>query len=116
MDKASILLSVKKMLGITEDYEQFDVDIIIHINSVLMVLNQLGVGPDEGFAITGPQEVWTDFMGDATDLEAVKSYVYMKVKMLFDPPMTSSMADAMNRLISELEWRICSHVDARSIQ
>ena len=85
----SILTSIKKLLGITEEYEQFDQDIIIHINSVLSVLTQLGVGPTEGFSIKDEKSVWTDFIEDGLKLEAVKSYVYLKVKLLFDPPPSS---------------------------
>lgn len=174
----SILTSVKKLLGITEDYKHFDTDIILHINTVFMVLNQLGVGPSEGFSIEDDTSVWTDFIstnayykaehGIDTDtkaemfaptkeiidaailsanqidtgfytttgekvyhastlsgidvfyyvsvanpsqLEAVKSYVYLKVKLLFDPPLSSSVIEATNRMISELEWRLNVSVD-----
>lgn len=110
----SILTSVKKMLGIPEDYEQFDMDIIMHINSVLTILNQLGVGPEEGFVITDKSTVWTDFIGDSTLIELVKSYVYLKVRLIFDPPQSSSIIEAMNRQISEFEWRINVAVDPSS--
>lgn len=102
----SILLTIKKMLGIEADYTPFDTDIIIHINSAMMVLRQLGVGPAGGFGITGSTEIWSDYLGDASMLEAVKSYVYLKVKMLFDPPASSSVMDAMKNQISEYEWRL----------
>lgn len=107
----SILTSIKKLLGITEEYEQFDQDIIIHINSVLSVLTQLGVGPAKGFSIKDEKSVWTDFIKDDLRLEAVKSYVYLKVKLLFDPPLSSAVIDSTNRMISELEWRINVMVD-----
>jgi hypothetical protein len=81
----SILISIKKMLGIEDEYTHFDFDIIININSVLMTLNQLGVGPVVCFSITGKDELWTDFLGDSIDLDAVKTYVYLKVRLLFDP-------------------------------
>ena len=110
----SILTSVKKMLGIPEDYEQFDMDIIIHINSVLTILNQLGVGPEEGFAITDKTDEWTDLIGDSTLIELVKSYVYLKVRLIFDPPQSSSIIEAMNRQINEFEWRINVAVDPSS--
>lgn len=110
----SILTSVKKMLGIPEDYEQFDMDIIMHINSVLMILTQLGVGPEEGFAITDKSTVWTDFIGEGKLVELVKSYVYLKVRLIFDPPQSSSIIEAMNRQISEFEWRINVAVDPSS--
>ena len=110
----SILTSVKKMLGIPEDYEQFDMDIIMHINSVLMILTQLGVGPEEGFAIADKTDEWDDFIGDNVLLELVKSYVYLKVRLIFDPPQSSSVIEAMNRQISEFEWRINVEVDPSS--
>ena len=102
----SILTSIKKMLGIDEEYDCFDTDIILHINSVLMILTQLGVGPSEGFIITDKTATWEDFLNDTKKLESVKSYVYLKVKLLFDPPLSSAVMDATNSLIRELEWRL----------
>ena len=102
----SILTSIKKLLGITEGYEYFDVDIIIHINSVFSILSQLGVGPPEGFSIKDKDAVWSDFLPESPLLEFVKSYTGIKVKMLFDPPLTSSVIESNNRILSELEWRI----------
>ena len=102
----SILTSVKKMLGIPEDYEHFDADIIMHINSVFMILTQLGVGPAEGFTIMDEDAIWSDFIQDKKTIESVKSYMYLKVRLLFDPPLSSAVIDSMNRLISELEWRL----------
>lgn len=103
----SILTSVKKMLGITEEYEHFDPDLIMHINSVFMILNQLGVGPTEGFTIQDETSVWTDFIPDDDPRFAgVKSYVPLKVKLLFDPPDRSSVINATNEMITELEWRL----------
>lgn len=102
----SILTSVKKMLGITEDYEHFDQDIIIHINSVFMILWQLGVGPSECFSIQDNTAIWSDFMGDNTKIEAVKTYMYLRVGLLFDPPLSSSVLEAKNNQIKELEWRL----------
>lgn len=102
----SILTSIKKMLGIAEEYTHFDADLIMHINSVFAILTQIGVGPAEGFSIEDDTDVWTDFIQDNKRLESVKSYTYMKVKLLFDPPLSSSVIESMNRIISELEWRI----------
>lgn len=103
----SILTSIKKLLGINEDYEHFDADIIMHINSVLMILTQLGVGPEEGFSIQDKTKTWGDFLGkDATLLEGVRSYVYMKVRMVFDPPTSTATVESMTRLANELEWRL----------
>ena len=101
-----ILTSVKKNLGIVEEYGHFDADVITHINSVFSVLHQLGVGPSEGFSITGPAETWRDFLPDSATLEMAKSYVYLKVKLLFDAPANSSVLSATNSMISEFEWRL----------
>ena len=109
----SILTSVKKMLGIPEDYEHFDADIIMHINSVFMILTQLGVGPAEGFTIMDEDAIWSDFIQDKKTIESVKSYMYLKVRLLFDPPLSSAVLDSMNRLISELEWRLNVAAESR---
>lgn len=102
----SILTSIKKLLGITEDYEHFDQDIIMHINSVFMILTQMGVGPADGFHIEDDSATWSDFTSNLEVLESVKSYMYLKVRLLFDSPTSSSVLDSTNRLISELEWRL----------
>lgn len=102
----SILNSVKKNLGIGEDYNYFDADIIMHVNSVFSILNQLGVGPTNGFSIEDEDAEWNAFMPNGSRLEFVKSYMYLKVKLLFDPPLSSGVIEAINRQISELEWRI----------
>ena len=102
----SILTSVKKIIGISEEDESFDTDLIMHINSVLMILNQLGVGPEDGFSITDKSAVWTDLIGDNKLIEAVKTFVGLKVRLIFDPPTSSAVLDSINKTISELEWRI----------
>lgn len=107
----SILTSIKKMLGIPEDYTHFDSDIMMHINTVFFVLMQLGVGPTNGFSIEDGSEEWSEFLTDSRQLEAVKSYMYMKVRLLFDPPTSSAAIESMNRLISEFEWRLNVAVD-----
>lgn len=107
----SILTSIKKLLGIEEEYTQFDNDIIMHINSAFLNLTQLGVGPVEGFLIEDDTATWEDFIGDSNQLQAVKSYMYLKVKLLFDPPLSSSVIESMNRMIAELEWRLNVAVD-----
>lgn len=107
----SILTSIKKLLGIAEDYTHFDMDLIMHINSVFSILTQLGVGPSEGFSISDASATWDDFMTADPRLESVKSYMYMKVKLLFDPPLSSSVTESMNRMISEFEWRLNVTVD-----
>ena len=102
----SILTSVKKLLGITEECTDFDADLIMHINSVLTILTQIGVGHSEGFSIKDKDDYWKDFISDTTKFESVKSYVYMKVRLMFDPPSSSAVMESMNRMISELEWRL----------
>lgn len=101
----SILRSTKKALGLPEDYTVFDVDVIMHINTVFAFLNQLGVGPEEGFSIEDDTAVWEDFTTDVR-LNAVKSYVYLRVKLLFDPPATSFAISAFEKQVSEMEWRL----------
>ena len=111
----SILTSIKKMLGITEDYKQFDPDIIMCINSVFVILNQMGVGPSEGFRIDDEYATWSNFIPDDKDdsyLDLVKSYMAMKVKLLFDPPQSSIVMEATNRMISEAEWRLYVAADS----
>lgn len=109
--ETSILTSIKKLIGVPDDYSEFDEDIIMHINSVFLNLAQLGVGPKEGFSIEDDSAEWSDFIGDSAQLQAVKSYMYLKVKLLFDPPLSSSVIDSMNRMIAELEWRLNVAVD-----
>ncbi len=110
----SILTSVKKVLGIAEVDTAFDPDITMHINSVLMILNQLGVGPTEGFSIQDKNDFWSDFIPESAKLELVKSYMYLKVKLLFDPPISSAVIESTNRMISEFEWRLNVAVDPTS--
>ena len=103
----SILTSIKKMLGIAEEYTQFDDVVIGHINTVFTTLAQLGVGPSEGFYIEDKHDEWTDFITDLTSLQAVKSYVYMRVRLIFDPnSVVSSTLASYERQIAELEWRL----------
>lgn len=102
----SILNDIKKLLGLDAEYDAFDQDIIIHINSVFMILNQLGVGPESGYKITGADNVWSEFTNDDLIFESVKSYIYLKVRMMFDPPQSSALMQAMNEQIKEFEWRL----------
>ena len=101
----SVLTTIKKMLGITADCKSFDTDIIVHINSVLLILKQIGVGPAKPVYIKSDLETWDTVLGDHEDLEAVKTYIYLKVRMLFDPPSGGAL-DAMKRQADELEWRL----------
>jgi hypothetical protein len=105
----SILTSTKKILGIAEDYTVFDLDIITHINSAFSTLTQLGVGPAEGFMINDAEAEWSDFIVDDFQYNSVKSYVFLKVRQLFDPPQTSYLINAMEKQIQELEWRLNAH-------
>ena len=103
----SILDSIKKLLQIEPDYDEFDVDIMIHINSVFSTLFQIGVGPQTAaFRITSQANAWSEFIGDDSFLEEVKSYIYLRVKRLFDPPETSYGGDAFKDQLKEMEWRL----------
>ena len=111
----SILTSIKKMLGIPEEYDHFDPDLIMHINSVLSILTQLGVGPSDGFRIEDDLATWEDFLGGDQNYDAVKSYVHLRVKLLFDnSTLSSAVIESMTRMISELEWRL--NINAESKQ
>lgn len=110
----SILESIKKLIGIDKDYGAFDIDLIIAINGVFTVLNQLGVGPGKEFAITGPDETWLDFFGVTNAINLVKPYMYLKCKLIFDPPSTGVLHEAIERQISEFEWRIMIQADPAS--
>lgn len=105
-DSESILDTVKKMLGVQHNYEHFDSELILHINSVFMVLNQLGLGPSAGFFIADYTSKWNQFLDYSTNFEAVKNYTYLRVRILFDPPSSSFVLDAMERQIKEFEWRL----------
>lgn len=103
----SILTSIKKLLGVPEEYTHFDQDIIMHINSVFMILNQIGIGPEKGFSIVDSFATWEEFLpADNKNFEAVKTYMYLKVKLLFDPPQSSSVMECMKQMINEFEWRL----------
>jgi hypothetical protein len=108
----SILDSVKKMLGIDDEDVHFDGEIIIYINGALMFLNQLGIG--QNLYISDRIKTWSELLGDRTDLEAVKQYVYLRVRLIFDPPATGFATDAIERQIRELEWRI--NVQAEGVE
>lgn len=102
----SILTSIKKLLGIEAEYTQFDVDIIFHINTAFMTLHQLGVGPSKGFSIEDETTTWSDYLGRSSNLQAVKTYIYLKVRMVFDPPTNPSVLSAMQREAAEYESRL----------
>lgn len=102
----SILTSIKKLLGIAEEYEHFDADLIMHINTSISILTQLGIGPSKGFSIKDESDTWNDFVENDPRLESIKTYIYLKVKLLFDPPLSNAVIESINRNISELEWRL----------
>ena len=107
----SILTSSKKLLNITQEYDHFDTDVIMYANMAFAVLNQLGVGPKNGFFISSVEQVWSDYLPDGPVLEIVKVYVPLKVKLLFDTPNSSVQVDALKRQVDELEWRLNTMVD-----
>lgn len=103
----SILNTVKKLLGIDPEYDSFDKDIIVFTNTAFGILNQLGVGPDEGFSIADGSETWEDYISDDTvGLEMVRTYVVQRVRLMFDPPQSNSLMEAVRSHIAELEWRL----------
>lgn len=112
----SILDSTKKALGFEEEYRAFDLDIMIHINTAFNILHSLGVGPPEGFMISGPNDSWTDFADNDIQLNSVKTYVYIKTRLLFDPPATSYIINSFNELAKELEWRLQVHSEGGSLE
>lgn len=107
----SILGSVKQVLGIVPEYEYFDSQLILFINSVFPTLYELGVGPDNGFEIEDESAEWAELTNDSKLLAQVKSYVYIKVRLLFDPPASSFALDSMNKMAQEMEWRILAMVE-----
>ncbi|MGN1394182.1 MAG: hypothetical protein ACI4V7_09180 [Succinivibrionaceae bacterium] len=107
-----ILPSVKNLLGIDNDCKSFDDQLVMHINSVFTILKRMGVGPSEGFSIKGETERWEDFIQDDIDLESVKSYMHLKVRLIFDPPNGSAMMEAIKENIKELEWSLNFEADA----
>ena len=102
----SILISTKKVLGIGESYTAFDPDIVMHLNSAFSTLNQLGVGPANGFFITDETDIWDDLDIPDNQLHLVKTFVFLKTRILFDPPGTSFLMEAMSNQIKEFEWRL----------
>jgi hypothetical protein len=102
----SILDSVKKVLGFDPSYTAFDIDVLMHINTVFSDLNDLGIGPSDGYSITDNTSQWSALLGSDLVLNRVKTYVFLRVRMIFDPPVTSFAIDAMNKQIEQLEWRI----------
>ena len=111
---SSILNDIKKMLGLDSDYTPFDTDVIILINNAMMTLQQYGVGPKQGFVLTDASQTWNDFFTESQGkmLEGVKTYIYLKVKMVFDPPATSFVLDAFKSTCDEIEWRLKEQMES----
>ena len=109
----SILTTTKKLLGIGEEYTHFDTDILVHINTALFSLSQLNLGPPEGYYIEGEEDTWTMFVGSHVDMEAIKTYIYLRVRLLFDPPQASHARDSFVKQYQELEWRMMVQREAR---
>lgn len=111
--KNSILDDTKKVLGMDADYDAFDLDIVLFINAAISTLRQLGVGPQNGFSITGSDEVWEDLLGKRLDLDEAKAYIAQKVRLMFDPPQTSFAIAAFEKMIAEAEWRLNVTIELR---
>lgn len=102
----SVLLTIKEMLGVPQDQTAFDTEILTHINSAFFTLNQLGIGPKESFVIEGKDDLWLKFVDDINNLASVKTYIYLKVRLLFDPPQNSFITQAFEEQCKEYAWRL----------
>ena len=107
----SILMTIRKLVCGDPYADHFDTDLLVHINACFSILNQLGVGPESGFVVTDETQSWSSYVADNRILNMVKTYVTLKVKKIFDPPLTSSVLEAMDKEISQLEWRLNVAVD-----
>jgi hypothetical protein len=106
----SILTSIKKMVNVTESDHSFDADLIVYINAAFAILKRLGVGPAGGFAITNEYATWAEFLPSEPQYEIVKTFVYLKTKLLFDPPTNSAVIESINKQIAEIEWQLVNMV------
>lgn len=107
----SILMTIRKLVCGDPYADHFDADLLVHINACFSILNQLGVGPENDFIVTDETQSWSSYIADNYILNMVKTYITLKVRVIFDPPLTSSVLEAMNKEISELEWRLNAAVD-----
>lgn len=107
----SILMTIRKLVCGDPYADHFDTDLLVHINACFSILNQLGVGPENGFIVTDQTQSWSSYIADNYILNMVKTYITLKVRLIFDPPLTSSVLEAMNKEISQLEWRLNVAVD-----
>jgi hypothetical protein len=113
----SILNTIKKMLGISIEDDNFDTDIIVHINSVIPSLSQMGIGPKNGIIVTGQEQLWSQFIDSSViNLESVKTYIYLKVKLIFDPPQNSTTIKAFEDSIAEFEWRMMLAIESNNLE
>ena len=113
----SILTTVKKLLGIDEEDVSFDTDIIVSINTAIPSLSQMGIGPPNGFIVISKDQKWTDYIRDTTiNLEGVKTYLYLKTKLIFDPPTNSTVIQSIENNLKELEWRMMLAVETNNLQ
>jgi len=107
----SILLTIRKALGVEDDYDGFDTEILMHINTAIFTLSQLGVGPVDGYSVTGIEETWELFLTGFTGVDSVKTYIYLTVRLLFDPPANSFLVSSFEKQIEQLQWRLMVKVD-----
>ena len=113
----SILDTIKKLIGIDSEDDSFDVDILTAINSTIPALSQMGIGPKKGYIVLSRDNTWTDYIPNQTiNLEGVKTYIYLKTKMIFDPPANSTTIEAFNKVMSELEWRMMLSVETNNLE
>lgn len=114
-DQDSILLSIKKLLGISKECTDFDTDIIIHINTTLMNLDQLGIEISKSFSVKDNKQTWSEIITEQERIDSIITYVYLKVKLVFDPPLSSAVMEANKQSINELEWRLTVQVDENKL-
>lgn len=113
----SILTTIKKLLGIDEEDDSFDIDIIVIINSIIPILSQMGIGPPNGFIVSSKDDLWDDYIPDKTiNMEGIKNYIFLKTKLIFDPPTNSSTIESYNKVLNELEWRMMLAVESNNLE
>ncbi len=112
----SILNTIKKLLGIDSEDDSFDNDLIAIINTVIPILSQMNIGPPNGFILTSPADKWSDYLDSEINLEGVKTYIYLKTKLIFDPPSTSIVVESINNTLKELEWRMMLAVETNNLE
>ena len=113
----SILNTIKKLLGIDSEDDNFDTDITVLINSTIPALAQIGIGPPNGFVVTSADDKWVDWLVDnQINVEGIKTYIYLKVKLIFDPPTNSTVIEAFNKSLSEMEWRMMLAIETNNLE